>query len=387
MFEGEYGDDLFDGNAGAFDQDRGDETAVAALDELITRLNAAPDDDVMASLAPIVDWDRVLRMIAVEVFIGHWDGYGPTRNNYFLHLDGEGRWSLLPWGVDQTFDYPWPIYDGQGLLMQRCLGDQQCRAAYESALRETAATAAALLDAGFDDEITALADDNVDRFDDDPRGEWNPDDVPELADRALNFMRGRIDEVDEALACSVDPDADVDGDGFACGLDCDEGNPDIYVGAVEVCGNDVDEDCSGRIDDDDACPDCVVDDSDAARPLMICRVERTYENAAARCAQDGMRLVAIHDRDDNEAVYARAVRRLGDASYWIGLDDRRREGTFDYSDGRTWVRGTDDSDQVWADGEPNDAGGNEDCAHVWGFISAWNDIPCDVAFSAVCEPD
>jgi hypothetical protein len=38
---------------------------------------------------------------------------------------------------------------------------------------------------------------------------------------------------------------DADGDGWEDGADCDDGNPEVHPGAVEVCDNGVDDDCDG----------------------------------------------------------------------------------------------------------------------------------------------
>ena len=38
-----------------------------------------------------------------------------------------------------------------------------------------------------------------------------------------------------------------------------------------------------------------------------------------------------------------------------------------------------------SEGEPNDAGGNEDCAHFWGAGGLWNDIPCGFELGFLCE--
>lgn len=46
-------------------------------------------------------------------------------------------------------------------------------------------------------------------------------------------------------ACGGTGPTDGDGDGFAPPADCDDGNPNVHPGATEVCGNGVDEDCSG----------------------------------------------------------------------------------------------------------------------------------------------
>jgi hypothetical protein len=243
-----------------------------------------------------------------------------------------------------------------------------------------------LLAEGLDDDIRALAALNVDRYADDPRREWNHEDIPFLADRAISFLEDRIVSVRDELACTQDPNADQDGDGYACSLDCDEGNPQIFFGAREICGNSVDEDCSGYYDDSDDCPDCVLDETVVGRPIHVCRVGRSYAAAQTNCASLGARLAAPRDASDNANLFERAGRRLGEQPIWIGLDDTGPEGTYRFSDGRTWSAGRASPYTAWAEGEPNDAGGNEDCAHFLGHAAEWNDIPCDFAFASICEP-
>ena len=50
------------------------------------------------------------------------------------------------------------------------------------------------------------------------------------------------------VACERDPDADADGS--PASLDCDDGNPNINPQATELCDG-IDNDCDGRVDDDD----------------------------------------------------------------------------------------------------------------------------------------
>jgi hypothetical protein len=66
------------------------------------------------------------------------------------------------------------------------------------------------------------------------------------------------------LACSVDPDdIDNDGDGFTENQgDCRDTNPNRYPGAVEICGDNIDQDCNGSDLACDVDPDDIDDDGD-----------------------------------------------------------------------------------------------------------------------------
>ncbi|MEZ4468533.1 MAG: lectin-like protein [bacterium] len=65
--------------------------------------------------------------------------------------------------------------------------------------------------------------------------------------------------------------------------------------------------------------------------------------------------------------------------YWLGLDDLATEGDWRWIDGRrpTYTN--------WNGGEPNNAGNNEDCGHLWGQNGRWNDLPCNRAIGVLCE--
>ena len=71
--------------------------------------------------------------------------------------------------------------------------------------------------------------------------------------------------------------------------------------------------------------------------------------------------------------------------YAIGLNDRGAEDTFVWSDGNA-VNFTN-----WHNGEPNDAGGEDCTAVVYGFLGGkmwyghWNDYPCLMKLKAICK--
>jgi hypothetical protein len=90
----------------------------------------------------IADADRVMKMLATEIYIGQWDGYGDyMRNNHYVHFDKDGKFTLIPWGTDQTFpselkhQLTWngskPVYLGseteRSTLITHCLDYVPCQ--------------------------------------------------------------------------------------------------------------------------------------------------------------------------------------------------------------------------------------------------------------------
>jgi len=55
-------------------------------------------------LEKVLDVDRFIRMLAMEVVLCHWDGYMMNRNNYRIITTWiQDRLLFLPHGMDQTF--------------------------------------------------------------------------------------------------------------------------------------------------------------------------------------------------------------------------------------------------------------------------------------------
>ncbi len=117
--------------ASAYQVEEGDEDDLSDLEALIDATNATGGDwsDGMAATA---DLDEMTRMWAGEQYIGHWDGYSVRAganwpNNYYLHSDDSGRFSMLPSGLDQTFVVGDPFPGtGDGLLAVNCRADSSC---------------------------------------------------------------------------------------------------------------------------------------------------------------------------------------------------------------------------------------------------------------------
>ena len=138
------------------------------LTALIAKANVPTGASWWAGLAKVTDRSELVRMWAVENFAGQWDGYsGPIINNHFWRSNVSGKFSLLPWGTDQTFgenrqtpialdDYffamdkpqvgfPWVQQAfhkstmDRGMLFQKCLAYKPCKTEYLLQLKAVSA--------------------------------------------------------------------------------------------------------------------------------------------------------------------------------------------------------------------------------------------------------
>ena len=83
------------------------------------------------------------------------------------------------------------------------------------------------------------------------------------------------------------PPADNDGDGYSVGMtkgqqpDCNDSDPSVNPGAKEICGDKIDNNCNGTIDD--GCPgvDCVDKDGDGWGVGKECKVQDCDDASAA----------------------------------------------------------------------------------------------------------
>ena len=375
LYEGAYGQDVQSGEAAELEVDEGSADDIGDLEALIEAVYTV-GEGWMAAMGAVADLDELTRMWAVEVFVGHWDGYAPTVNNYFLHSDGDQVFRMFPWGTDQTFSSHIGFAEGQGLLFRRCLEQPDCLTLYVQAVDALVTLLEGLDVEGF---IGALNQWLAPWVLEDPR--VSPDGQASAVQATLDFLASRLPEARSWVSCLVDPDPDPDGDGFGCLDDCDTADPAVHPGAEDICGDGIDQDCSGAADDGVGCPDC--DELwRGGHRYLVCLHERTFVDARAHCQAFGSDLVIPNTagelvwlRDAHEAM------RWGRA--WLGVSDVAEEGTFVTIDGEplAWSQ--------WAAGEPNDwqghaEGGGEDCAQLLAN-GLWNDMPCDQTMLPICE--
>ncbi|XP_071583129.1 hepatic lectin-like isoform X2 [Heliangelus exortis] len=102
----------------------------------------------------------------------------------------------------------------------------------------------------------------------------------------------------------------------------------------------------------------------------------SWHKAKAQCEEMHSHLAII----DSFAKQNFLMFRTRNERFWIGLTDENSEGEW------KWLDGTDpkNSFTFWKEGEPNNSGHNEDCAHLWGS-GEWNDVYCTYECYYICE--
>lgn len=108
----------------------------------------------------------------------------------------------------------------------------------------------------------------------------------------------------------------------------------------------------------------------------------TWLDAVAYAPRLGGYLATIDGQAEQDFVASLASSSLGSgSSAWIGLNDRRIEGNFE------WVEGSPVNYSNWNPGEPNNLG-DEDCTELYvggGAGGKWNDAPCSYSKAAIIE--
>ncbi len=179
--------DLTPGAAPEFEADAGDEDDIADLERLIGAVTA------WTGLDAVADLEQMTRFWAVEKYIGHWDSYSgrPYPNNYYLHSDAAGRFTMLPWGTDQTWITPGGYGDPGGVMFNRCLADAGCSALYRAAVDDVRATLGRT-------DLRGLAERTAKRLAPwrakDPKQEWSERQVRKWTKRLHRFLADRPDD-------------------------------------------------------------------------------------------------------------------------------------------------------------------------------------------------
>ena len=117
---------------------------------------------------------------------------------------------------------------------------------------------------------------------------------------------------------------------------------------------------------------------------LVVDEQKSWDDASAYCENISSYLVEVTTDAEREfaAKLLRDYTNDGSYKFWIGVTDRDTEGRFLYQHDQQLVPGN-----YWYEGEPNDYGAGEDCAHMSRYIGVLNlnDIPCGHKRRFVCE--
>ncbi|KAG9260034.1 asialoglycoprotein receptor 1-like [Astyanax mexicanus] len=108
--------------------------------------------------------------------------------------------------------------------------------------------------------------------------------------------------------------------------------------------------------------------------------QKTWSDARKDCRERGADLVIINNVEEQKFLIDQEKQKN---DFWIGLTDQYTESVW------KWVDGQKLTHKFWKPNEPNNAGGQENCAAFSApgesFLWAWNDLPCSETENWVCE--
>jgi len=216
----------------------------------------------------LVDMDASVAEWAADALLNNGDGYYGGSHNFYLYDQGDKGYVWLPADTDSTFDWlsqnsPFtsddhPIYwwegrvggDGPGQHYLAVMNDPTWRQRYVDAIDAQlqhwdVAQLQGWIDSWSQQIAKAVADDTHKMATVD---EWSA-----AIATARDVMQKRPDFLRDFVACERGQGgADADGDGVPWCNDCNDDDASVRPGAAEVCGNGVDDDCNGLVDD--GCP-------------------------------------------------------------------------------------------------------------------------------------
>lgn len=93
-----------DGDYDTLTYELGTEDDKASLKNFISVLNAMPDGE-KGDIEEVLDVDTALKYIAGNAVLGNYDSYnGDKGHNYMLYGDADGKYSVLPWDFNMSFN-------------------------------------------------------------------------------------------------------------------------------------------------------------------------------------------------------------------------------------------------------------------------------------------
>ena len=131
-------------------------------------------------------------------------------NNYYLYSDSTGRFSMLPWGTDQTWNERLE-FDGQdGRLFDLCLEDETCAGLFSTAVADALEKVGGL-DLGAQAAATEAMLRPWQALEEDPRKPYDADQIAAAVEGTRDFIAERPAEAEAWLNGTSPPPIEAAG--------------------------------------------------------------------------------------------------------------------------------------------------------------------------------
>ncbi len=375
LYEGEYGCDLTTDDVEGFDLDVGQEDRSALL--RFAKATEASGDALADSLwrkpeSPL-NLEHLTLFLAFSTYVGDFDGYHHSHNYRIYRNPLDNKWQFMSWGLDRAWFKDIAPYASRGRLAKKCFAHAECRRDYLLALRRVHKAARKLNMTTGAKVISSIISEDVNA---DQKRPHSAKTIMKRRKRLVEFIEDRERYVEEHTRCldAEGNEVDADGDGFGC-MDCDDSDAKVNPGAVEACDG-VDNNCSGLVDDAVSCP-CAEERIDN-ETYALCNLPMPFVDAREHCVARGGKLANLKSATSLEKLRERA-NSIDTERWWLGGSDRETEGAF------LWSDATAIDQQLWAKGEPDNTGCNQDCVVLTKGNAKLHDTHCGQHLPFVCE--
>jgi len=221
------------------------------------------------SMTGLIDLDASVMEWAGDALLNNGDGYYGGSHNFYIYDQGQKCYVWLPSDNDSTFDWlaqnsPFtyndhPIYWWEGIPNPQIPGQHYLAVINDPTWRQKYVDAiAAQLDhwdvGQLQGRLDTWSQQIAQAVMDDPRKAATVDQWQSAVATARDIIQKRPDYLRDFVACERGHGSatDADGDGVPWCNDCRDDDPNVHPGVAEVCGNGIDDDCNGVVDD--GCP-------------------------------------------------------------------------------------------------------------------------------------